>query len=882
MSLFLNPTGHLVKFLGLNASLVLILILPAEIRAQVEEDTTTNTRVVTENNRDFIVDRGTQQGNNLFHSFSEFSVPTDGSLTFDNGVTIQNIITRVTGGNISNIDGLIKSQGSANLFLLNPNGIVWGENARLEIGGSLISTTAESLFFADGTEFSTDLTSSSSLLTVSVPLGLQYGRDPGSIINQANFSVVNEVIGKIKLGLSTTPGNTLALLGGGLEFAGGAISTGGGDIELGSVGANSLVILEPNPRGWDINYDQVNQFDDIQLNNLALVDSSGVGGGNIQVVGRNLEILAGSAISSSTVGNLDGGKVQVQMSEDILIKGSAPNGSKIDPITAASDIFLPFASQISSDVLGSGNGGDVEISAQSLSLEDGAGISMKILPNSTGNGGNLTLDIAGPISLSGVRPLIGLGDRVEELKVPQFSLETSVQFSQASEISMANIGIGQAGDINITADNVYLADAATITAIPIAQGTGGDINLDISGVLEVLGSSKLTPDAGSAISVTAFATGNAGNIRINTGQLRVLEGGAVISSTIGALGSEAVGDDVNNTNRIDVGDAGDLEINAEITEISGFSKDRSVFSQIGAQSVDGGAGGNVILNTSELILDNSAILSVEGVGQGQAGNLFVSADQVEINNGANIIASTQFQTGGNIELKVAENLILKNNGTISAQAFGDAQGGNIRIDSNFSVAFPQQNNDILATAVAGQGGNITVSGQGIFGLEERNSRPPNQTNDIDASSEFGSPGLVSLTFPDFNAIDNLSKLPLDFVDVNHLFKNSFCRVSKNSNFVITGRSGIPLAPENILMPDYTWTDWRISDDSSEGYGSEQQAFSRVESRTTPDTKVHKITPIQGWLVDPQGNVMLTEKPLVATSGKPHLHTPSCNQLHKYN
>ena len=141
------------------------------LQAQVIEDGTLSTEVTTDNNSDFTVNAGEQRGNNLFHSFAEFSIPNNGSVFFDNGLSIQNIITRVTGSSISNIDGLIQSNGTANLFLINPNGIIFGENARLNIGGSFVGTTAESLVFEDNTEFSTNLNNSDPLLTVSVPLG---------------------------------------------------------------------------------------------------------------------------------------------------------------------------------------------------------------------------------------------------------------------------------------------------------------------------------------------------------------------------------------------------------------------------------------------------------------------------------------------------------------------------------------------------------------------------------------------------------------------------------------------------------------------------------------------------------------------------------------
>ncbi len=132
----------------ISGLLTLGIILPAN--SQVVSDGTTNTTVNLDGNN-FNILNGIQKGNNLFHSFREFSIPTGGSATFQNYSAIVNIINRVTGGNVSNIDGLIKANGSANLFLINPAGIIFG---KLDIGGSFLGSRAESILFEDGFNYS--------------------------------------------------------------------------------------------------------------------------------------------------------------------------------------------------------------------------------------------------------------------------------------------------------------------------------------------------------------------------------------------------------------------------------------------------------------------------------------------------------------------------------------------------------------------------------------------------------------------------------------------------------------------------------------------------------------------------------------------------------
>lgn len=157
------------KLLVIPGVFIYCLLTPNQAQAQITTDGTVSTEVQTRDNQNFTITGGSQTGNNLFHSFEDFSVPQNGSASFENAPNIENIIGRITGSSLSEIDGLIKAQNSASLLLINPNGIIFGEDARLDIGGSFLATTANSIQFADGSQFSAVDSQTKPLLTITAP-----------------------------------------------------------------------------------------------------------------------------------------------------------------------------------------------------------------------------------------------------------------------------------------------------------------------------------------------------------------------------------------------------------------------------------------------------------------------------------------------------------------------------------------------------------------------------------------------------------------------------------------------------------------------------------------------------------------------------------------
>ena len=483
-----------------------------------------------------VISGGATRGVNLFHSFDAFSVPTGGVAYFNNGLDIQNIISRVTGGSISNIDGLIRANGTANVFLLNPNGIIFGPNAQLNIGGSFLGSTASSLNFADGRQFSATAHSTTPLLTVSVPIGLQYGGTAGSILNQSQ--AINSS-GELVVGLRVQPGKTLALVGGDVAIKGGNLTAEGGRIELGSVAGTGLVSLTPMNKGWALGYEGVQNFQDIQLSQQAVVDASGERGGDIQLSGRRIALTDTSSIDANNLGSQNGGKISIQASELIAQNGSQVTASTLGAgqggdlsVTAEDSVELSGTSvdgQISSGLFtqtqGIGAAGDLKIATRQLLVQDGAQVTASTL--GAGQGGDLSVTAEDSVEL------IGSGSGLFAQASPgsngasgDLTITTNqLTVRDGALVAASSVGLGEAGTIQLTAGSIQMENLGAITATT-ASGNGGNITLQAQDLLLLPRNSNIDAKAG-----TAGAGENGGNISIITETVPIPEP----SPTLGIL-----------------------------------------------------------------------------------------------------------------------------------------------------------------------------------------------------------------------------------------------------------------------------------------------------------------------------------------------------------
>ncbi|MEM8718198.1 MAG: filamentous hemagglutinin N-terminal domain-containing protein [Cyanobacteria bacterium P01_G01_bin.39] len=860
------------------------LLFYSEASAQVIPDGSTATEVTIEGSRN-IIREGQTAGNNLFHSFADFSLPNGGEAFFDNASNIANIISRVTGGRISDINGLISANGSANLFLVNPAGIIFNEGASLNIGGSFYGSTADSILFPDGVEFSAS-NPVEPVLTINAPIGLSFRDNPAPISLQGT-------------NLRVSAGQTLALLGGNIDATESNLTARNGQILISGLAESGTIDFDPDLGvniANEINLAEVSFSDRtfvsvsgdasgevlIQASDITLANNSVINGGidpeqtavaitpgniqlaatgnislsdnsvirnnvttgstgsagNIQLGAANI-FLEGSRISSTIQGQGDAGGVVVDVSNSLSLTGSEINSRVVatgvgtagnleitagslaldnsaifsqtlgngdagglslevaDSITAINNSF--FQSQVSPGATGNSN--DVVINTGSLTLD-----SAQILADSNGigNAGNVVIDAVGDIALDNDSIIIskvsqGEGDAGDIIiNSAQLLLDgRSFLISNTGDIDPSFSNTGNAGNVIVNSSVVDLNNFSQITSNSLSNAVGEPGNVNVN-------TDTLTIAGGSNINALTENGSDGGTVEIDAQTIELSTGGKIVTGTDGAGNGGSI--ILNVAENIDInGDNPPTQPEPFTEEIlQNLEPETGLFANATINAT--GDGGSIqVNNPKEINVFNQGTISAASEGTGNGGSLLLQADELTLDNQGVVEAFTSNGSGGNIELQIAELIFMQDdNNLISAQALNNANGGNLSIDTTFVVALPNQNNDILANASTGNGGNITITAESVLGLEERASTPANSTNDIDASSEFGLDGEVSIFTPDVDQARGVAELDSRVIEpqatVARACSSQQTQIA-NSSLNIKGKGGIPIQPVEPFITD---------------------------------------------------------------------------------
>lgn len=825
--------------------LLLLALISSTLQAQITTDGSLGPLVnLPSPDYQITSDLGQQHGNNLFHSFQHFNLQAFETATFSGPNHIQNVMSRVTGGHPSNIDGTIRStMPNANFYFLNPYGIVFGPNAKLDVPGSFHASTADYLRLGDNGRFAVTQPDDS-LLTVAPVEAFGFLDNTIAAISITGHGQMTQIQSEQQsIGLKVSEGNMLSLIGGTLDINGSffatvtdekvtftrlqILSAPAGQINLAGVASSGEVKLG---EGF-LDVSSLMQLANIFITDQSLISVSGQGNGKILLRGQQV-LVDNSAIEAKTLGTQNGAMVDIQVE-----KLSVYHNSRIDArtegkgsnilvnIQANEAVNFSNGSSINMNTYnkdkGAGNAGRVLVEAPKVFFIEDSGIS-----NSTvgyGNAGEVIIRASKQLSI----------EKNSTIYISPFSASTGghggtllitakdVSVTEGSFLSGTTFGAGKGGQITIIADGkVTLSEAGTTGFVSgifsnsnpskTVAGDAGDI---------ILEAKELLIEKGAMISSSTIAkpdkiSGQGGNITLRVHGLIELHGVNLYGENAEGFGSgiyvRAKGDQA--------GAAGHIEITAQALSIT----DGAVIASTTDSQAPGGeinikVDDTVLIagNSAQIILRESAKsqkdfqtdfpdsqtgLSVSGIygssestanNAGMAGDLLVNANSVLIKGGF-ISTSTQNAEGGNIIIIAPNSFLLQEQARITTSVQGGTgDGGNITIANPHYILL--DNSQIQAQANQGQGGNIRI-------VTKHFIKSPNSV--VSASSKLGVDGKVEIHSPDENVTVGIAILSSETFDARAMLKKS-CEAmtdedyKNRSSFKVHPIAGHPASPFDL-------------------------------------------------------------------------------------
>ncbi|MCE2702938.1 MAG: filamentous hemagglutinin N-terminal domain-containing protein [Anabaena sp. 49633_E8] len=704
---------------------VFLLSIPQLAVAQITPDATLgseNSSITSGVNSVDLITGGATRGSSLFHSFLEFNVNDGQRVYFDNPANINNIFSRVTGNNVSHILGTLGVYGTANLYLLNPKGIIFGKDAKLDIAGSFFATTANSFKFPDGNEFSA-ANPQMPLLTMSVPVGVQFGSQPGDISSQGNlevgknltFSAENvKLEGQLKAQTATLEARQDLNIGDytGISLQGKA----GGNINYGKIEINNR---DPNITSNDPSLPGL--FVDLQAkDNINIKDISSNGGGMTLTAGGNINtqsLFSYSYSQSGTGGNgggmtlTAGGNINTQSldSSSYSQSGTAGNGGGMT-LTAGGNINTQSLDSASVSKSGTGgNGGEMTLTA-------GGNINTESLDSysysesgTAGNGGGMTLTAGGNINTqflgsssysdsgtagNGGGMTLTAGGNINTESLDSYSYSKSgtagngggmtltaggninTRFLDSSSLSVSGTA-GNGGGMTLTAGGNIINTQSLDSSSYSDSGTGGN-----GGGMTLTARGNINTQSLFSYSLSKSGRGNGGDITI-----KISEGDIFIPY----ITSSATGQG---------GNGGTIQLTGDKLDLNGIV--------INSDGKNGSNGGLIKLDSPWIQLTNSD-LSSSSYGSGKSGQIELnSTGDINLNNSRLFTTLEPGSTGqgGNIEIK-AQNLNLTNYAVINTGTYSSGNAGNIKITAE-NVSLTDSSSVQSLTTDKGNGGNISL------------------------------------------------------------------------------------------------------------------------------------------------------------------------------
>ena len=563
-------------------------------------------------------------------------------------------------------------------------------------------------------------------------------------------------------------------------------------------------------------------------------------------------------------------------------------------------------SQSNIQVRKAGDGGDLSITADTVSVENGAAINTgtqtagdagslsirareltltgKVNSDITadvltstattsagdegGEGGDLLLDVG--TLIIGKNAQIGSGtsgagdageiviqasDRIEISGFIEFSTPAIPRGIYASGLfNSTEFGSsGNGGNVSITTPHLEVREGGIISVNAVGSGDAGSIEIKAGEV--IVADRIVNPFDGSASGITALvsslASGAGGQIEIESDRIHLYNGGQITTSSDGAGAAGSV-----------VIRAGEVLVEgSENAGLDGLMEpsEQALSSTIASRSITSANAGSVSITADTVELRDRGIITVSNTAGGAAGNVNIAAGAIKLDNGS-VQAEANAGDRGNLNIDSTHTLLLRNGSRLSANATETATGGNITLSAPLIIG--TDNSDISANAVEGDGGNIRLITQGLVGLAFRDQLTPK--SDITASSELGVSGSVDIESPNTTADSGLVQLPENLEDASSQVVAS-CATQEGNQFISSGRGGLPQSSLGLSSSTQTWNDFRSIENLMSANAHNIQSESAIAPQTsslpqTPSQEIHQpVPPLQeasAWQISATGNVEL--------------------------
>ena len=616
---------------------------------------------------------GERVGDNLFHSFTSFNVASNESATFTGDSSINNVIARVTGGAASHIDGVLRSQiGTADFYFINPSGVVFGKDAKIDVPASFYVSTADELRFKDGISFNATHLGKSTL-SAEIPESYGFLSDRSNEIEFLGSGSIDQNNAWQGTQFHLNPGSTFDLVGGAIRITGSQITTEGGSLRL---------IAQRGLGDITLGYTPDKATGGIIDINKSWLEPSGNGAG-LSVIRSGIINIVDSNWYTDNWGGIDADKnsgldlhaTDLTIDNSQISTDTGDNGHAGNLLLQADNRIqmLNGAGVHSTAWSGTGDAGLVSVKSGDLAINgNGTVLSSTVEENSTGNSGGVNIDIT-----------------------------KSINVTNGGYINTSSSSSGLAGQITVRAKDIMLdgqeSAGSLITGIVSTAnsvGNAGKVDIAISGSLAI--------NAGATVSTGTYGKGDAGIVNLKSKQLTI-NGGSLNNVATGILSSAYPGSSGN-------ADQINISVESNLNLLNGGQIYTSTYGQ--------GKAGVINIQTGNLIVDGQKSVGFTGItasaldrSSGLVGNIFIQADKgIHLSNRAGIslrnyavVNHAELIQPDYTQLTVLSPLIvLDSQSQITCESFGNVAASDIEINANHWLDL---NNALINTSVSGTNGN---------------------------------------------------------------------------------------------------------------------------------------------------------------------------------